>query len=214
VRAGPLREARAQAWQICEPLQAKLSLSMKVTPGNRLARFVRNILTADLPRPVRYLEIGSFEGGSLALIHTLLRGEMRATAIDPFSHYPELAATDWISTEARFDANTEKIGAAGAVRKLRGRSIDHLPRLIDAGEKFDLIFIDGSHHMLDVMVDAALAWRLLARPGLMIFDDYWFDEIHGGERYRPRPAIDAFIGMMAREIDVVDMGGQVFIRPK
>ena len=89
-----------------------------------------------------------------------------------------------------------------------------MPKLIDAGEKFDLIFIDGSHATLDVMVDAALAWQLLARGGLMIFDDYWYRRTDLGRDFRPKLAVDAFVGAMSHEIEVADVAGQVFIRRK
>jgi predicted O-methyltransferase YrrM len=207
-----LRRAREQAWQRYAPLQDRLRLSMKMQPSDRIARFARNILDANLPRPVRYLEIGAFEGGSLSFVYTLLDGHVRVTVIDPFLDYAELPGADWTRTQAVFAANVEAVGATEAVRVLKGRSIDHLPRLIDAGESFDLIYIDGSHHMLDVMVDAALAWRLLAPSGLMIFDDYWYRVQHGEHWFRPKPAVDAFIAMMGRELEVVDVGGQVFVR--
>jgi predicted O-methyltransferase YrrM len=209
-----LRRARDDAWQRYAPLQDRLRLSMKMQPSDRIARFARNILDAELPRPVRYLEIGAFEGGSLSFVHTLLDGQARITVIDPFLDYAELPGADWTQTQAILAANLQAIGASEAIRILKGRSVDHLPRLIDAGEAFDLIYIDGSHHMLDVIVDAALAWRLLAPSGLMIFDDYWYQVRHGEHWFRPRPAVDAFIGMIGRELTVVDVGGQVFVRRK
>jgi hypothetical protein len=61
------------------------------------------------------------------------------------------------------------------------------------------------------MSDAVLAWQVLA-PGLMIFDDYWFNErLREDYRYTPKLAIDAFVGMMAAEIKVIDVAGQVFL---
>jgi len=207
-----LRRAREQAWQRYAPLQEKLRLSMRMTPSDRIARFARNVLEANLPRPVRYLEIGSFEGGSLSFVYTLLDGQVRITVIDPFLDYAELPGADWSRAQATFAANVEAVGAATNVRVLKGRSIDQLPKLVDAKESFDLIYIDGSHHVLDVMIDAVLAWRLLAPSGLMIFDDYWYHVQHGEESFRPRRAVDAFIGMIGRELAVVDVAGQVFVR--
>lgn len=159
----------------------------------------------------RYLEIGSAEGYSLACVYGLLQGNVTITAIDPFSDI-EVPEANWAATEARFSANVEALGATGVVRKLKGRSIDHLPRLVDAGELFDLTYIDGSHRTLDVIADAVLAWQLLAPEGLMIFDDYWYCRIHDGQLYQPKRAINAFVGMLGSEISVVDVGGQVFLR--
>ena len=38
-------------------------------------------------------------------------------------------------------------------------------------QKYDIIYIDGSHEARDVLEDAVLAYRLLKIGGLLIFDD-------------------------------------------
>jgi predicted O-methyltransferase YrrM len=162
--------------------------------------------------PTRYLEIGAFQGASVAFVHELLRGKVRITVIDPFSDYGELAGRDMSEALATFSANIAAIGATDKTRVLRGRSIDELPKLVDAGEEFDIIFIDGSHANLDVMLDAVLGWRLLVRGVLMIFDDYWYRRPDLGRSYRPKLAIDAFVGAIAHEVAVADVAGQVFLR--
>ena len=212
LRWGAMQRARDAGWARYAAVESRLQLTMKQSRSNRVARFVGNILGANLPRPVRYLEIGSFEGGSTALVYSLFDGDIRITAVDQFADYAEMPGKSLKVVEETFDANMAVIGATDKLRKLKGRSIDHLPRLVDAKAQFDLIYIDGSHHALDVMADAVLAWQVLAPRGLMIFDDYRFDESHAGQRFTPKPAIDAFVGMMGREIEVVDVGGQVFLR--
>jgi hypothetical protein len=64
------------------------------------------------------------------------------------------------------------------------------------------------------MLDAALGWRLLAQGGLMIFDDYWYRRPELGYSFRPKLAVDAFVGALSHEIEVVDVAAQVFIRKK
>ena len=39
-------------------------------------------------------------------------------------------------------------------------------------ESFDIIYIDGSHAVNDVLEDAVLSFRLLKPEGILIFDDY------------------------------------------
>jgi predicted O-methyltransferase YrrM len=210
-----LLQARKDAWTVLAPLQQRLKLSRKIDrPIDRIGRFAYHVLKSNLPRPVRYLEIGSFEGRSLAFVHTLLKGDVRITSIDPFTDYSEFADVSWAAVSAIFAANVESIGAKDDVRVLKGRSIDHLPKLLDAGETFDLIFIDGSHATLDIMVDAALAWQMLACGGLMIFDDYWYRRRDLGRSFRPKLAIDAFVGATTHEIEILDVAFQVFIRRK
>lgn len=189
------------AESIWASVRPKLSLSRDMASANRRARFAKNILAANLPSPANYLEIGSFEGGSLAFVHALLKGQMRATSIDPFENYDELRTTDMTSVEARFRANMHAIGAD--VRVLRGQSVVHVPQLIAANETFDLIYIDGSHEAIDVMTDAVLCWRLLSPGGLMIFDDYRFPGC--------KVAIKAFAKMVSSESRIADVAAQLFL---
>ena len=193
----PFDRAGERVWSALRP---KLQLSRDMASARRRERFARNILNAQLPKPARYLEIGSFEGGSLAFVHSLLGGQMIATSIDPFEDYDELRAHKMQSVEQRFHANMQANGID--VRTLRGSSIDRLPPLVSQGEAFDLIYIDGSHAALDVMTDAILCWRLLAKGGLMIFDDY--------RDFECRPAIDAFVRLV--DAKIVDVASQVFLR--
>lgn len=205
-----LRRARADAARVWAEIQPALVLSGGPTPSNRMARFARNILTAGFSPPVRYLEIGAFEGSSLAFVHALLKGKVVAIAIDPFVNYGEIPSVDMSSVEERFNRNMRSIGAE--VRTLRGTSIEFLPKLIAAGEEFDLIFIDGSHSALDVMTDATLSWQLLADRGLLIFDDYRFNIRENGKVFECKSAIDAFVQMVGREAEIIDVAAQVFIR--
>ena len=41
-----------------------------------------------------------------------------------------------------------------------------------SGGYFDQIYIDGSHHSPDVILDLCLAYRLLKKGGVLILDDY------------------------------------------
>jgi predicted O-methyltransferase YrrM len=214
VNVRSLRRARSEAWDIWLPLSRKLDLTMIPQRTNRMGRFVRHVLAANLPRPTRYLEIGAFEGATLALVYTLLDHDVCITVIDPWESYAELPEAKTRNAEQRFAANVAAVGADRVLRVLKGRSIQHLPKLIDAGETFDFILIDGSHAALDVLADATLAWSLLAPGGLFVFDDYQYKVRHDDRLFRPKPAIDAFISTMRHELEILDAAGQVFIRRK
>jgi predicted O-methyltransferase YrrM len=170
-----------------------------------MGRFAHHILQTSCRKPARYLEVGAFEGRSLAFVHAILGGEVRTTVVEPFAPYAEIDDATMRDAFLTFSANVEAVGAKETTRVLKGRSIDHLPKLIDAGEQFDIIYIDGSHATLDVMVDAALCWRLLASGGLMIFDDYWYRRPDLGWAFRPKLAVDGFVGAMSQGITVLDV---------
>jgi predicted O-methyltransferase YrrM len=78
---------------------------------------------------------------------------------------------------------------------------------------YDFIYIDGSHIAKDVLTDACMAWPLLKKQGIMVFDDY----LWGDPRdilHRPKPAIDTFMNLFAEEVDVVHIGYQMIVRKK
>eukprot|EP00296_Roombia_truncata_P003522 JP439750.1.p1 GENE.JP439750.1~~JP439750.1.p1 ORF type:complete len:92 (-),score=10.09 JP439750.1:105-380(-) len=79
--------------------------------------------------------------------------------------------------------------------------------------QFDLVYIDGSHRAADVLSDAVLAWKLLSRGGIMIFDDYeWHEEATREAIACPRIAVDAFVQCHSDSLHVLHQGYQLFVR--
>ena len=118
-------------------------------------------------KPRRTLEVGLSFGGSCLLFtatHQEISGQpMRQhTALDPFQK------------EAWDDAGlltVERAGLSDYLNFQREYSCFALPRLFESGERFGLIYIDGSHLFEDVFVDAYFASRLLTEDGVVTFDD-------------------------------------------
>lgn len=110
------------------------------------------------------LEIGSFEGASAVWLMDHAPN-LKLTCVDIFG-----PAFDDITGEyeKRFERNVAEYGKR--IRKLKGNSADVLKKL--KGNKYDLIYIDGSHTYEDALLDAQLAYPLLKKGGIMIFDDY------------------------------------------
>jgi predicted O-methyltransferase YrrM len=155
-------------------------------------------------RSARVLELGSFEGLSACYVLWRLPGA-RVTCVDTFDWF------DIDDLEGRFDRNVALVDA-GRVRRLTGVTREVLPRLIDAQEAFDFIYVDASHLALDVLADAAQAWKLLAPGGLVVFDDYGLD--YDDPMLSPTRAIDAFAHVVASEAERVDAGGQYTLRKR
>jgi predicted O-methyltransferase YrrM len=151
----------------------------------------------------RLLELGSFEGMSACFLLWRLP-DAHLTCVESFD--------GWLATpelEGRFDRNVALIDKA-RVRKLAGKTRDMLPRLLDEGQRFDFVYVDASHHALDVLGDAALSWQLLELGGLILFDDYGLD--HGDPLLTPTIAVDAFFGVVASQAEQVPAGGQFALR--
>jgi predicted O-methyltransferase YrrM len=156
---------------------------------------------------LRYLEIGVFEGRSLLWMfeHVLTHPSATATAIDVF-------AEDYAKT---FDDNIAASGLGERVKKLVGPSSAVLREL--EAERFDLVYIDGSHTADDVLADAVLAWPLVENGGFVIFDDYEWTGRGKNEgmlpvELRPHLSIDAFVTAYRYEIEVVHRGYQLIVR--
>ena len=118
-------------------------------------------------RALRTLEVGlSFGGSALAFCasHKELGRlpEAQHIALDPFQ------ATVWDSCGIMA---LERAGLMGYMDFRQAYSALELPRLIERGVHFGLIYIDGSHLFEDVFVDAYFATRLLAEGGVIAFDD-------------------------------------------
>lgn len=116
-------------------------------------------------RPANTLEIGMALGGSsmvFANVGRELCSSYRHVAIDPFQ------STDWDGVGIRC---LESAGLMDAVELVEKRSCLVLPRLLQEGRQFGLIYVDGSHLFEDVFVDAYFSARLLTDQGHLMFDD-------------------------------------------
>ena len=161
-------------------------------------------------RPARILEVGTFEGLSTCfLLWRLPRA--RLTCIDTFEGSPEHVGVVTAGLEASFDANIALVDAS-RVTKLVGDSKRRLLDLSADGAQFDLVYVDGSHLGLDVLVDAALSWNLLTPRGVVVFDDYRWADVGTDPLLRPGPAIDAFRLLVAPKHEVLFEDHQIALR--
>jgi hypothetical protein len=170
----------------------------------------RPILEELESQPAQILEIGSFEGLSACyLLWRLPRA--RITCVDPFIGTPEQAGLDTRALEEIFDANIALIDSS-RVRKVVG---DSKHRLLDLGAedaRFELIYVDGSHFGLDVLVDASLSWQLLVPGGVIVFDDYRWNYLGDDPMLRPGKAIDAFREVLVGKYELLFADEQVALR--
>ncbi len=127
-------------------------------------------------KPVRILEIGSWEGRS-ALFFLNFLSHSSIVCVDTFAGAHEHRSWSFWRRfrqlkriEERFDRNLAPFGTR--LEKRKENSLDALGQLGLERRAFELIYIDGSHAPIDVYRDGLLAWPLLTSQGLLIFDDY------------------------------------------
>jgi predicted O-methyltransferase YrrM len=134
------------------------------------------------------------------------------TCVDTFAGIPGYEAYG-ITTKIgdAFDKNVAAIDAT-RVRKLVGETHRILPELIDEGEQFDLVYVDASHIAVDVLADAAFAWKLLRPGGVAIFDDYGLVPPGEDPLEHPQPAINAFFELVKSHAELLGADRQLMVR--
>jgi hypothetical protein len=176
---------------------------------------LQDVLQQFIGQPnLHLLEVGCWEGRASCwfLEQVLVHSSSKLTCVDTFAgsveHQANFPADYLQSIEARFDRNIAKTDAAHKVEKRVGKSqvvMRSLPL-----NHYDVIYIDGSHVMSDVLTDGVLGWDLLKVGGLMLFDDYDF-----GLRFpdqNTQQGIDAFLVCFAPRLELLHQSHVVVIR--
>jgi len=163
-------------------------------------------------RPIEVLEVGVFEGRSVIfMLESLPRS--RVTELDNFSLKKGWTSTQGITleidSEEAFRLNTANYG--DRVRTLVANTWLGLTQLIEERARFDIVFIDASHTMPDVLADTLPAWRLLKPGGLFIWDDFLLD-IWDWHKGPVGPGVAAFLHIFPNAWEVVHAGWQVIVR--
>jgi hypothetical protein len=162
---------------------------------------------AQTTQTIRYMEIGALEGRNLAFLDWLLPGRLDVTVIDPWFDEEFNPDGNYHAIEARFRRNMAR-AQFPAMTLHKGFSGTELPKLRAASEKFDLIYVDGSHAALDVTIDLGYCASMLVPGGMMILDDYWHDiaEIGGPG---VKQAVDNFLRVFGRYFEIKAVYRQV-----
>jgi len=174
--------------------------------SGRAAQWKKHILPEmkKLKRPVRWLEIGTYEGRSACWVlgHALTEPGDRMVCVD-------LWPTPQV--KERCMRNLDLWLKEGRCTMVQGDSIEILKGL---GGMFDVIYVDADHTAKAALLEGLLAWRILQPGGFLMFDDYpWkFEEGKGAGQLPPKPGIDAFLDVLQHELVVLHKEWQVIVR--
>ena len=175
-----------------------------------------NTTHKNIETEIKVLEIGVYTGTSLIQIVKMIPGS-RGVAIDSWRNYKECntSLTNNIvenDVECAFYRNIEKAGLSSRINALKGDSYDILLEMNNLEQKYDFIYVDGSHLCLDAYLDLMLSWKLLNIGGIMAIDDYTFNlDI---QLQSPFEAVNHFLEKCGDEITVLNKGYRVFIEKK
>lgn len=157
------------------------------------------------------LEIGSWEGMSTRFIAEHF-GNATITCVDTWGGADELLVnpdqTKLSECEQRFDRNLAPFSARLHKCKMTSQAFFSAePRK----EAYDFVYVDGSHYVDDVMLDALCAFASLRVGGLLIFDDYQWN-LYQNPIDAPAAAINAFLRLKAGQYRIVWVCWQVAIQ--
>lgn len=108
------------------------------------------------------LEIGAGCGYSSTLMGTVAKS---VTSIDHHQHIPD-GLNKVLAAQQAYGVKCEN---------LVGSSLEILPKLVQEGRKFDLVFIDGDHSSEGISNDYFYAMQLIRPGGMIAFHDYGED---------------------------------------
>lgn len=153
----------------------------------------------------RILEIGSWEGLSACFLAFRIP-QAEITCVDTWEGSDEHEGLHNIAAvEKRFDSNVSQFQGTILKRKTSSSAF-----LKSNTTKFDLIYIDGSHHFSDVLSDAFMAFNALSSGGFLVFDDYLWED-YENPLHNPGRAINIFYRHFGRQLKVLSVGHQVFL---
>tara|TARA_B100001248_G_scaffold111057_1_gene82930 strand:+ start:1123 stop:1836 length:714 start_codon:yes stop_codon:yes gene_type:complete len=138
-----------------------------------------------LPENFKYLEIGSLEGNSaLFIINNFKVKKVVCVDIWEDENFKEEQHKNFNN----FRTNINEF--SNIVEYFKGTSDNYF---LNQEDKFDVIYIDGSHEADQVYKDVKNSWKILNMNGILICDDYFYGNIYKNPDNVPSIAINKFV---------------------
>jgi predicted O-methyltransferase YrrM len=163
-------------------------------------------------KPSRLLQIGAYTGdASIWMYENILKNSSSVLVdVDTWEGSDEVAHhnMNWGTVESVYDTKTSEARLARKVIKYKGTSDSFFKSNV---EKYDFIYVDGDHTAYGVIKDAISAYECLKVGGVIGFDDYqWVGAVDPADR--PGMAIDAFLQIYRKRVEVLVKGYQFWVR--
>lgn len=181
------------------------------------------ILDLHKNQKARILEVGTYAGTSLIAMMNRLP-DSTGVAIDRWENYTEktdFGIVDEVATikerqiEQLFYNNMKIAGLTNRIKAYRGDSVDKLLELVEKKEKFNFIYVDGSHKCLDCYTDMVLSWKLLDIGGTLAVDDYMYcvTKVIDGELLEyPMMGVEHFLEKYKGKYIVIGKKYRIFLK--
>ena len=165
-------------------------------------------------KKINCLDIGAFTGASSCwmLNNLCTHPYSRVFSVDIWDYTDDYGSDDNAHIEKKFDDSIQHTGKQDQNIKMKIKSEEAILRFKQFDYIiFDLIFISGSFEAKDIMKDAILGWDILDEGGIMIFDNFRWEELED-EYYKPRIAIETFITMYTPQLKKLHTKYQYFVQ--
>ena len=147
-----------------------------------------------LPENFKYLEIGSLEGNSaLFIVNNFKVAKVTCVDIWEDKNFREVQEKNFNN----FKTNMNEF--SNLVEIFKGTSDNFF---LNQEEKFDVIYIDGSHEADQVYKDIKNSWNILNINGILICDDYFYGNIYKNPGNVPSIAINKFVNELLKNNSV------------
>jgi predicted O-methyltransferase YrrM len=153
----------------------------------------------------KYLEIGSFEGGSAIYISNRFQSSQIFCVDNWVKTEDGYGNLDFSHVEKNFDFN---ISNCTNIKKIKETSDNFF--LIN-NQYFDAIYIDGYHKGNQVFKDCVNAWKILNIGGILVCDDYIWDHYIKLEE-NPCFAVNQFLKLIKNFKVLQVSNSQIFIK--
>lgn len=181
---------------------------------DQLAYFVKHYCSSKQEETIRVLEIGSYSGMSLVNIIQGIPNSV-GVGVDMWSTYDENGYPMYVEElEVHKSAveNVKKAGLEDRISFIKGMSCKVLSEMVKRGERFDFVYVDGSHLCLDCFGDVLLSWNLLEKGGMMAIDDYTFNAFYTPKILEsPFYGVNHFLRNYEGEYTLLSKGYRVFL---
>lgn len=176
--------------------------------------FNNNNTKARLGNTIHVLEIGTYAGTSLIELVRRIPNSV-GMGVDKWANYnetPLLQVVDTYQVKESFSRNVEKAGLSGRITGLQIDSTTALLAFLQDKRRFDFIYVDGSHLLLDCYTDMVLAWQILEIGGVMAVDDYLYKSNDDGAVLQsPYEGVNHFLKLFAGKYKMLHKGYRVFL---
>lgn len=156
------------------------------------------------------LEIGSYEGLSSCWFSDNLLS-------NPFSTLTCVDVWDLNDKNTPMSNDTEKIFLSNLPKSAHPErcsvikaTSDQFFAMLTPLAQYNLIYIDGSHELVNIKNDIENSWKVLAPGGIMWMDDY----LGGADCVTMKKCMDDTLSQFSGQYDIIHQGYQLAIRKR